>query len=332
MSTPEPIVFNSFRLLSDKLSGMGYVCDSLPTHPRFVQFTSLKGAVWATHQDFITYPFVSRAAGMIADNKDVSYAIVARQGANIPHSLLLPRDKNSLVKFLESYAPVIVKPAVSYGSHGLTLDITSARQLQDAVKTAEKYAKKVLVQQQFKGSELRFTILGGKAEHCLLRATPSVVGDGSFTVAELIFQENQARALLDNKILPYPQLDETIIPARFISDTAIPASGQIVEFSKSTLVAGGGSMHDVTHAVHASYKRIAEKIAAVINPEFLTIDMLIADYTSPATADNYVFLECNVSPSLRLYYDVRSGEDFDIVGRLTAMINKSISTDRAGLA
>jgi hypothetical protein len=34
-----------------------------------------------------------------------------------------------------------------------------------------------------------------------------------------------------------------------------------------------------------------------------------------------VFLEFSIAPSLRLYYDVRSGPDFDIVSKLADMID-----------
>lgn len=56
-------------------------------------------------------------------------------------------------------------------------------------------------------------------------------------------------------------------------------------------------------------------------PEFLVIDLMIKDYTKPQTDDNYVFMEFNTAPALRLYYGMRTGKPFDMTAKLVDMLD-----------
>jgi cyanophycin synthetase len=322
VNTPIKLAHPPVRLLTNCLLARGYTLREIQTRPAYREFTAPDGKQWLTLSGTVVHPSVTAIARQIASNKAISYQFAALNGASIPKTLSLPAEQTSLQSFLDAYAPLVVKPLDSHSSLGMTLDITTAEDLQTAVDAASAYSKKVLVQQQFTGQEVRFTILHGQVVHCLLREIPQVTGDGASTIKQLIEAENKTRRNLGFKIVPYPQLDETIIAAGLLTSSVVPADGEVVELSKSSLVGGGGIMKNVTDHVDASYKAVAEHLAADINPEFLIVDMLIRNLTVPCNADNYVFLEFNTSPCLRLYYDVRSGEDYDIVSELADMIDQ----------
>jgi D-alanine-D-alanine ligase-like ATP-grasp enzyme len=134
-----------------------------------------------------------------------------------------------------------------------------------------------------------------------------VVGDGVSTVAQLIERENEARLPLAFTYLRYPQLSEELV-GDFVHSQSVPARGEVVELSKSTMVRGGASLYEVTNTIHPSYCQMAERLVARLNPAFMVVDMMIADYRQPLAQDNYVFVEYNASPSLKLYESVRGGE------------------------
>ncbi len=323
IESPQPAV----RLLTKCLLARGYTLREISTRPAYREFTAPDGKKWLTLGGTVVHPSVTAIARQIASNKAVSYQFAALNGATIPKTLSLPAEKADLEAFRQAYTPLVVKPLDSHSSLGMTLDITTAADLQAAVDVASAYSKKVLVQQQFTGQEVRFTVLHGQVVHCLFRETPQVTGDGVSTVKQLIDTENETRRNLDFQIVPYPQLDKTIIAASLLSSSTVPGDGEIVELSKSSLVGGGGIMRNVTDRVDASYKAVAAHLAAVVNPEFLVVDMLIQDFTVPCDGENYVFLEFNTSPCLRLYYDVRSGDDYDIVSELADMIDEWSGTN-----
>jgi D-alanine-D-alanine ligase-like ATP-grasp enzyme len=311
----------SMKLMMDCLLKRGYSVRDLGIKPRFLEFTSPEGWNWLTRHGFVSYPFISLAVGQIANNKHRSYSFATAHGVSIPKTLVMPQGAKKLAEFCSLYAPLVVKPLDSFSSKGMELNVKTAKEAEAAIVVARRYSPTVLVQQQFYGSEVRFTMLHGRVVHCLQREAPHVVGDGVRTVAQLIKAENVVRSALDNKLVPYPLLDDTLIPEKLLTDTTILGKGEAVELNKSSLVAGGGVMRNVTAVVDDSYKKIAQELGRALNPAFMVVDMLIADYSKPADASNYVFLEFSIAPSLRLYYDVRSGPDFDIVSKLADMID-----------
>lgn len=312
----------SMKLMTDCLLQRGYTMRDLGIKPRFLEFTAPAGWKWLTRYSFVSYPFVSMAVSQITNNKQRSYSFVSAHNVSVPRTLTMPGDATMLPEFRHSYAPLVVKPLDSFSSRGMELNVRTKDEAMHAIATAHKYSQKVLVQQQFQGSEVRFTVLHGKVVHCLQRETPRVISDGTSSMAQLISAENEARRRLGNRIVPYPQLDATIVPQQMLQSAEVPSKGEVVELNKSSLVAGGGVMRNVSGLVHKSYEAIAEQLTVALNPAFMIVDMLISDFTQPATASNYVFLEFSIAPSLRLYYDVRSGQNFDIVNHLADMIGE----------
>jgi D-alanine-D-alanine ligase-like ATP-grasp enzyme len=298
------------------------------TYPRkFTRFTAPSGESWITTIGLLKYPFISHVAQVISKQKHVAQDFAAHCGLRVPVTIVLPEQSTQIDTFLAAHDRVVVKPHSSYGSHGVTLDITNRDELDTAIELAQNYSDTILVQEQFAGEEVRLTVLDGEVVSCILRQTPRVIGDGSLSIAELIAQENKLRMQYADGMVPYPQLDNTMIDARFFSDDRVPNSGEVVKLSRSTLVATGAAYVNITSQVHESYKQKAVALAEELGAKFLAVDFLIDGYDEPA-ADNYIFLECNTAPSLRLYYGRRGEPDFDIVPRLADMIETSIKNNQ----
>jgi D-alanine-D-alanine ligase-like ATP-grasp enzyme len=315
-------------LLTDELLRRGLTRTAVGNARRFIRFVAPDGTFWLTSRGFIKFPFVSGVAHAIAKSKLMAQDFAKECGMPVLETIVLPEEAERLDGFLRQHGPVVVKPANSHGSQGVTLDVMSRAQLDTAVALAQKYAFNVLVQRQFMGSEIRLTVLEGKVVSAILRQTPRVVGDGSQPIASLIARENELRVQFSDGILPYPQLDATLIDSAWFHDARVPAIGEIVELSRATMVSRGASFFNVTSKVHQSYKDMAVRLAASIDTEFLTVDLLVDAYDVPASAGNYVFLECNTTPSLKLYFCRRGEPDYDIIPKLADMIVASVKSNR----
>lgn len=267
-----------------------------------IRMVSPEGTVWMTSTN-ISYPMVSSLVDQIAANKFWAYEIVKRAGFRIPETELLvhtqtPDDS----RLLDKVNPVVVKPLDSFGSKGVTLDITGPQQLADAVTFARQVSKDVIIQEQVGGEEIRFTIIKGRVVSVLLRRSPRVIGDGQSTVAELIEKENYERTLLDFQYITYPQLSDTLIDGHFFYDTRVLNDGEVLQLSKATMIKRGASVFDIIDEIDVTYNEIAEKIAYALGATFITVDMFIKNYSIASSDDNYWFNECNTAPALRLYY------------------------------
>jgi D-alanine-D-alanine ligase-like ATP-grasp enzyme len=312
----------SHDLMEAEMTSRGYDLRKLALQENFTCYTSPSGRSWLTRDATLSYPFVTGSARLICKDKQLSQLFAISQGVAVPETLTFPQEKSSINQFLADYSPLVVKPIDSFGSRGLTLNITDEHTLRLALDDAWVFSEKVLMQRQFSGQEIRITICRGVVVAVILRQTPRVIGDGKSTIAELIVQENKLREHLIFPYIAYPQLTNEIIPDRFINDNRVPAKGEIVELSKSTLVRTGASLYNLIDTLHESYKTTAIKLANILNHDFLTVDVMVKDYLKPQSPKNYIFLEFTTSPALKMYYGLRDGKHYDIVSKLADMIDE----------
>lgn len=319
ITKPDPFI--STQLLCTALTQKGYTSRTIELGETFVEMTSPSGWKWLTRNAYVYYPFTPLAATRISHNKLLSYNFAELHGAAIPATMNTAANDTQMSEFLEKYSPVIVKPLNSSAARGVHLNISTLPQLNDAVEDARRYSRDIVVQQQFQGDEIRFTVIDGKVVSCLLRQHPQVSGDGRSTIEQLITEENQARNGLSFPYLTYPQLTDVLVPDQLLHDQRVPLKGEVVVLGQAAMISKGASVYEVKETMHSSYIEVAEKLAAGLSPDFIVVDMLIADYTIPKSLDNYVFLEFSTCPALRLYYSERNGRFYDIVKVLADKID-----------
>lgn len=308
--------------LIEALQNRGYQYKELEIDGRnYKEFIAPNGWRWFTSKGYYYYPFVSVNAFKISRDKSLSNALVEQLGIPIPHSIQTS-DFVTAEKFLKQHSKIIVKPLSGSGSKGLTLNIEDNVQLSAAMEYASSPESPPLIQKQFFGEEVRFTVLNGKVESVILRETPRIIGDGKSSIKELIVLENRRREKLIFPTLTYPLLDGSIIETHLLNSSRILEKQEVLELSKATMIKNGASFYGITGSIHRSYCDIAERLALYLNPSMIVVDLMLHDYTAPATNENYVFLEFNTSPSTRIYSSLRSGDTPYIVDQLADMLDE----------
>ena len=166
---------------------------------------------------------------------------------------------------LGHYKRVVVKPDASFGSRGVSVNLTSFDAIAYAVdkaRTVKQPHANVLVQQQVKGNEFRFTVLNGEVISVMLRETARVVGKDNRSVAELIEQENIARARInESSLVRYPMIEEIIDNTRHLTSSEVLPEGMPLVLSSSAMISGGTSVYEIVNEIHDSYKTAVENLA-----------------------------------------------------------------------
>jgi D-alanine-D-alanine ligase-like ATP-grasp enzyme len=324
--------FSTILLLRNKLAELGYKNEAFKIEGKqYTRFIAPNGRVWLTRSAMIAYPFINATVSSVCSNKNIAYELASQAGVTVPYTLEVAKgeaNEQQLQEMLDKYAKVIVKPSNSSLSHGLTLNITSLKDMQAALEAAYVYSDRALVQQQVYGEEIRFAVVEGKVVSALLRRTAHVVGDGTSTVKELIAAENEQRTRIETPYVTYPQLDGQVIPAHFLEDTRVLVEGEILELAKGTMIKTGASIYDIIDQVHPLYIDTVEKLVAQLGAGFVVVDIFIQDYAQPQTDDNYAFIEFNTAPVLKLFYSCRDGKMTDILAALVPLIDKTIAGHR----
>jgi len=315
--------FASFKLLDKALRVKGYHMSDTSHNPLVVAYESPTGKCWTTKASFITYPFNSEHVQDVSVNKQKTYDFAVAHEFPSPYSKMIRTElsEDASKSLLTKFGTLIVKPSNSSLSRGLTLNITTPKELKEAFKMAQRVSDTVLVQQQVEGDELRFLVMNGRVEAVLLRQTARVVGDGSSTIAELIEEENESRRQIKLERITYPLLSEDIVDETLLTNGRIPAKGEIVELNRSTMVRGGASIYNVFSEVHKTYIDKVETLVQKLGASFIVADVFCKDYTQSANDQNYWLIEFNTAPVLKLCYACRDGRQFDVVSRLADQID-----------
>lgn len=315
----------SVALIAEKLVERGYTHTATVVDEQRYDVLRKGSSIWATRNKTADYPFVSSTHRAVSKSKSLAYEYVKTLGYSVPATRALQVPGHYDLSSVMTLAPkLVVKPENGAGSRGITLNITRSDQLQAAIDKAARYASTVLAQEMFEGDEIRITVVRGQVESVLLRQTPRVVGDGHRTVAKLIERENALRRGLGFPYIIYPELTPKNITLAVRYDD-VPAAGEPILLSGSTMIAGGASVYDITPQTHPSFIDMAVQLASRLQAPFIVVDLLCKDYTQPAKGDSYVFLEFNTAPALKLYYSIRGAEQqYDIVPELADMVQESI--------
>lgn len=320
----------SYRLLADELCARGYTTREFRLGESHVfETVSSRGRRWLTTITHISYPMQTAFFKRISIRKELAYELLRDAGIPVPFTRVVKLgerlQKEESEQLLARFSRLIVKPADSSLSRGLTLNITNTMELMKAIEIARKYASSgaVLIQNQVTGEELRFVYLNGNVIAALLRETAKVVGDGIASVQQLIDAENTARSQITGSMVPYPQLTSEVID-KGIDTNHIPAIGEVIELNRLTMIRGGASIYNVIEAVHETYISLVKQAADAVGTGFVVVDMMIDDYTTPYDGKNAFFNEFNSAPVLKLFYSCRDGKHFDIVPKLVDAIDKRI--------
>ncbi|MEP7204661.1 MAG: hypothetical protein ABI716_00515 [Candidatus Saccharibacteria bacterium] len=319
--------YASYKLLRFEFEKIGYTSiEEMTDKGRVVTFTSPTGRDWRTSVSRLAYPFNSSRVMDISVNKDLAYIFAQKANVSIPYTYHVPENHKMMTAeiktLLESYLKLIVKPADSSLSRGLTLNIETSEQLTEAIARARQVSSEVLVQQQVEGEEVRFVLIDGKVVSALLRRTPRVVGDGTSTICELIKVENDQRKKLHFEYISYPQLTDAMVTQKLLTSSKIPKKDELVELNRATMVRNGCSVYDVMTQVHFSYIESVEALVGKLAAPFIVADVFVKDFSLPLNDHNYWFIEFNTSPVLKLFYGCRDGQPFDIVPKLTRSIDR----------
>ncbi|MDW0359741.1 acylphosphatase [Halomonas venusta] len=238
------------------------------------------GAKIATHKLF-THRFLDRA-----DVPKPRYSVVySVQGA---------------MKFAAKVGgAVVVKPIKGTRGRGVAIGLKSEEEIKIAYEQA-KSSIGVLVEEQVKGTEYRFFVLGGEVLSVLGKKPAHVVGDGILSVSELVDAKNKLRALnprLMTSLIPKDDVVEQNLAKQELAWESIPAKEQEVLLRHEANISMGADTFDATDSVPEVAKQAAiDAVAAIPGLDWAGVDVIVdsSDKLSPAA---YI-IEVNTGPGI----------------------------------
>ncbi len=240
-------------------------------------------------------------------DKALTKQLLLDAGIPVPEGGVCNSFEEAVQVFERIGPPVVLKPIDGNQGRGVTLKIETQDELSSAHRIASQISNQVIVERFIQGRHLRILVINGEYVAASQRIPPQVVGDGVHSVSDLIDITNQdpKRGIGHEKPLTQIVVDEIVratLSRQNYTLLDVPEQGAVVLLRESANLSTGGEAIDVTDALHHSYRRLAERIARVMDLDVCGIDMVISsELMAPFSRDEAAVIEVNSAPGIRMH-------------------------------
>lgn len=282
---------------------------------------------WGKHRKWLDSSFTDKTpniASALARNKIHTAYILNLSGLPTLSGYLINNEDHLLkVADILKY-PLAIKPVNLDGGIGVRANLKNQDQLIKAFKNAQKFSKKIMVQQHLDGKDYRVQIYNNQAYWAIERQPFSIVGNGILTIQELINQENSNRGKGNkNDILKKVAVDEEVLEliseANFSLDTILVKDFKLI-LKRSANVSNGGTPIPVLDIAHEDNLNLALEAAKVIGLDLAGIDLICEDISISWKKSKMAIIEVNAQPQLaKNLPKILLGKMFKRDGRIPAV-------------
>lgn len=233
---------------------------------------------------------------------------------DIFHELDVPTAKYKIlqshdakINLDEVNLPCVVKPNDSNAGKGVTANITSGEQLQNAITYASEHTKsgELIVEDHINGSDHRLLFINGNFIGCVQHEGPYVVGDGRNSINNLIAVKNwnRTRSLYKSNYKRPIIIDDAVkntLASMSMDLNSIPSVGEKV-YLRSTVNLSGGGNSFLVDKIHPKILEYAQRIVDKLSLYSVGIDYITTDISKDPNIEYGAFTEANRTPGIPVF-------------------------------
>ncbi len=228
-------------------------------------------------------------------DKRVTLRVLAKAGLAVPVQCMAGHEAANAA-FLAEHGAVVVKPVEGEQGKGISVNVTEPEAVEAAVLRAREHCDRVVLEQFCAGQDLRIVVIDYKVVAAAVRRPPMVIGDGHSTVRELIAKQSRRRAAATGgeSRIPVDAEAERCLRSQGFALDDVPAPQVQIQVRNTANLHTGGTIHDVTDALHPRLREAAERGARALDIPVTGLDFLVPAVDGP----DYVIIEANERPGL----------------------------------
>ncbi|KMN23230.1 N-acetylglutaminylglutamine synthetase [Pseudomonas helleri] len=243
----------------------------------------------------------------LCQDKSLTHKVLSAAGLNVPTQQRAGNADDNLA-FLEEHLRVVVKPLDGEQGNGVAVDLQTIEHVQDAIKAAQAFDSRVLLESFHEGHDLRIVVIGYEVVAAAIRRPAQVIGDGQHNVRQLIEAQSRRRQAATQGESRIPLDAETlraVQAAGYDYDSILPA-GQLLAVRRTANLHTGGCLEDVTAILHSVLADAAVRAARALDIPVVGLDMMVPGADQP----EYVFIEANERAGLANHEPQPTAERF----------------------
>lgn len=223
--------------------------------------------------------------------------------------------------------PIVLKPLDGNHGRGITLDIQTWSEAENAYEMAKSESKigTIIVERYYQGNDYRVLVVDGKVVAVAQRVPAHVIGDGRSNLIELVEETNldPRRGSGHENMLTRIEIDRNsidILKQQGYRLESIPKKGDICYLKATANLSTGGIAIDKTDEIHPENIWIAERVAQIIGLDIAGIDITAPDISRPLREVDGVIVEVNAAPGLRMHIHPNEGKSRNVAVPIVDML------------
>ncbi|MBO9997768.1 MAG: cyanophycin synthetase [Cyanobacteria bacterium SID2] len=264
----------------------------------------------------------------LACDKEGTKQILADAGIPVPQGTLI-HYLDELEEAIEDVGgyPVVVKPLDGNHGRGITINVQSWAEAEDAYDAAslESKTRSVIVERYYEGQDHRVLVVNGDVVAVAERVPAHVIGDGKSTITELVEETNRDPRRGDghDNILTRLKLDRTSLQwlARQGYDAeSIPNRGEVCYLRATANLSTGGIAIDRTDEIHPENLWLAKRVAKIVGLDIIGLDIVTRDISQPLRETDSTIVEVNAAPGFRMHVSPSQGKPRNVAKPVLDML------------
>jgi len=258
---------------------------------RRVGASSMLRLGYGCHRRIVSAALTERTPALgvdIACDKLLAKQLLDQAGIPVPDGTVAYSAAHAVQALDQLGAPVVIKPR--NGNHGrcVTVGVRARSEAERAYQRAAAGSGScaVLVERYIPGRDYRVLVVAGQVVAAAELEPPSVIGDGSRTIDELVDDLNAdpRRGHGHSRALTKVTVDDAARAHLAVSGldlASVPAAGQHVSLRRNGNLSTGGTSKDVTDLVHPDIAELCRRVASATSLDVCGIDVRLADIGAP---------------------------------------------------
>jgi GNAT-family acetyltransferase (TIGR03103 family) len=230
------------------------------------------------------------------DDKRVTRKLLDAGGVRTPDQITVRDGDEALQAFIEQHGSVVVKPARGEQGHGISVDVRGLDAVHQAIEVARRFCDDVIIEELVRGDDLRIVVIDFKVVAAATRRPAHVIGDGVSDLRTLIVKQSRRRAAAtqgESRIPLDAETERCIRTAGHGYDSVLP-DGAMLTVRKTANLHTGGTIHDVTDALHPVLREQAERAARLLDIPVVGLDFMVPR----VDGEEFAVIEANERPGL----------------------------------
>ncbi len=250
--------------------------------------------------------FTANIGVEIASDKELTKDLLAKVGVPVPSGEVVSDPDEAWRAAQDLGGPVVVKPYDGNQGKAVSVNLTIEAQVRKAVKLAQEFSHRVIVERYLSGRDYRLLVVDSKLVAAAERCPAQVVADGLHTVRELVKRVNEdpRRGHGHGSALTRIKMDaaaELTLHKQDFTWDSVPPPGQSVLLRDNSNLSTGGTATDVTDEVHPDNAALAVLAARTIGLDIAGVDVVCNNIKRPLAEQGGGVVEVNAAPGLRMH-------------------------------